>query len=123
MSTYNIVRHNPTHPGEGAERLEEISREEIPDGGTDERIGKESFAGHAVALTHTGVRLLMQRVAERTADEVGGPNHRRGLDKEPPADTADRETDELGGHNHHPLVWKGESMVALREINYAYMRS
>ena len=91
--TYDVVGSNPANPREVTQSAEEVAREEVPDGGTDESVGEEAFTRDTTAITHTSIGLGVQGVEERARHKVGGPDHRLGLYKEPTGDAANRESD------------------------------
>ena len=65
---------------------------------------EEPLTADASAVPDTRILLRMQRIEERAADQIRGPDHRRWRDKEPPRDSSDGEPNQLSGHHHHPLV-------------------
>lgn len=60
---------------------------------------------------------MVERVEERTVDEVRGPDHGGRLDKEAPRDASDGEADELGGHDDKPLVCEVVLLTVVHALN------
>ena len=89
----DVVRSDPTDPVEVRQRLERISRQPVPAERAEECVGKEPLAGDTAARAHACILLRVQGVEERAGDEIGGPNHRLGLYKEPAGDAANRKSD------------------------------
>lgn len=88
----DIVGGDPADPVEIREGAEDVAREEVPAEGTEEAVEEEAFTRDTTARTDTGVLLRVQRVEQGAGDEVGGPDHGRGLDEEAASNTTDRET-------------------------------
>ena len=85
-------------------RERELTVEEAADDDVDE----EAPAGNTIAGMSTRCLLCVQRVQERSRDEVAGPNHRRWCDKKARAKATDREANQLGRHGQQPLVCVGK---------------
>lgn len=54
---WNIVRSDPADPGEVAESLEDVSWEEVPYSGSEERVEEEAFAAETTTVTNTSICL------------------------------------------------------------------
>ena len=78
LNTYDIIWRNPAHPAEHAQRLENVSREEIPTCACGEAVEEEAFTRDTAAITHSGVDLGVECVEEGAVDEVGGPDWKIG---------------------------------------------
>ena len=71
---YDVVRNDPAHPVEEREGLEDVSGEEVPARRREETVEEEPLATDTTAVTDTGVDLRVQRVEERTGDQVRRPD-------------------------------------------------
>lgn len=58
----DIVRDNPADPGEVAEGLENVAREEVPKEPAQEAVVEEPLSGDTAARTHASVLLSVQGV-------------------------------------------------------------
>lgn len=122
FDTYNVIWGNPTYPGENAQCLEYVSREEVPNNRRSKCICKETLAAHSSAVSYTSIRLRMQRIEKGAVHQIRRPYwnfafirlkkiliteglaHRWRLDQETTSNTSDRESDKLRRHHYHPLI-------------------
>jgi hypothetical protein len=70
----NVLWSDPTNPGEDAERLKDIPREEIPDTGAEEGEEEKVFAADTTAFSSASVSLSMQSVEKGAVHKLIRPN-------------------------------------------------
>lgn len=58
----DIFRRDPAHPGKVGERLEEISRDKVPDHAGRPYIKEEPFARDSSLRTHTSIGFRVKRI-------------------------------------------------------------
>lgn len=90
-------------PRKVAEGTEKVIWEQVPECGAGESDVEELFTAVASAVTNTRVLGCMEGVEERAGNEIGRPDHGRGLDQEASRNTANGEPNQLSGHDHQPL--------------------
>ena len=90
---HDVVRRDPAHPVEVAERLEDVAGEEEPDEGAEEGVEEEPLARDASAVPDPSVLLRVQRVEERTGHQICRPDHGGRCDEETSCDAPDGEPD------------------------------
>lgn len=71
---WNVFRGDPADPGEVAERLKDIPREQIPNGRASESEEEEFFTAKTSAVTDTSICLCVKGIKESTGNKVGGPD-------------------------------------------------
>ena len=70
----DVVGNDPADPGKGAQRREQVTREEVPDGGGTESIEEETLSAETTTVTNTSISLSMQSVKQGTGDQISGPD-------------------------------------------------
>lgn len=88
----DVLRCDPAYPAEEREGLEEVAGEEVPEEGADEDVEEEPLTGDTAAGTDTGVLLRMEGVEQCAGDQIGGPDHGRGLHQKATSNTTNGET-------------------------------
>ena len=70
----DVVGCNPAYPGEVAECLEQITRDQVPNSGCRETIEEEPLTANPAKLFSTSVGLGMKRIEESGDDQSIGPD-------------------------------------------------
>lgn len=70
----NVVRNNPAHPGEVAERLEKIAWDEVPTKATEPDVYEESATRESATVAYTSINSSVQSVEERAGNQVHRPD-------------------------------------------------